>query len=416
MKKNDEGAFLQNPEDEDLPLEVTPEDFGQRPAGHPIFKALVGRAFYIPLVMLLVFSGGIIGMYFQPPGLQKFFEYTGLTPGAGSKNPIAVSVNKPSQEQTENQNISKTDVVALGRLLPEHEIITVSPPFGAGDARISKILVEEGQEVASGDIIAVLDNLSSLESRVRSAEALLAVREANLAQTREAIATNKTDWEAKLEKAKSVLKTAKEDLQRSQELFKRGIVTRAALDKAKAKTVQAGRDVDSAKAAYQRFSSKTLDQQSDVIVALRNVEAARADLERARHDLNQAYIRSPSSGRVLSVNVQPGGKSGKDGVAKIGDLQTMKVEVEVFQSLIGKVKLGQAVSISGAALNEPIQGTVTKIGWEVSPQTITTDDPAAITDARVVKVTVILDDASSKKAARFTNLEVVARIKVADPA
>jgi HlyD family secretion protein len=47
-----------------------------------------------------------------------------------------------------------------------------------------------------------------------------------------------------------------------------------------------------------------------------------------------------------------------------------------------------------------------EIGLQIGRQSLLTSDPAANTDARVVKVQVKLDDGSSKLASRFTNLEV----------
>ena len=47
---------------------------------------------------------------------------------------------------------------------------------------------------------------------------------------------------------------------------------------------------------------------------------------------------------------------------------------------------------------------------EIGRQSITSDDPAVNTDARVVDVIVKLDEESSILAGRFTNLEVIARI------
>ena len=53
---------------------------------------------------------------------------------------------------------------------------------------------------------------------------------------------------------------------------------------------------------------------------------------------------------------------------------------------------------------------VSAIGLEIGRQSITSDDPAANTDARVVDVIVKLDAASSEKAKRLTNLETIVRI------
>ena len=53
---------------------------------------------------------------------------------------------------------------------------------------------------------------------------------------------------------------------------------------------------------------------------------------------------------------------------------------------------------------------VSAIGLEIGRQTITSDDPAAQTDARVVDVIISLAPESSARAARLTNLEVITRI------
>jgi HlyD family secretion protein len=117
---------------------------------------------------------------------------------------------------------------------------------------------------------------------------------------------------------------------------------------------------------------------------------------------------------VLTVHVRPGEKPGPQGLMNVGDLDRMKAEVEVYQTQIGRVALGAAADITAEALPRPLQGTVTRIGLEVGRQTAVDASPAALTDARVVKVTVLLEPDSARVAARFTNLQVTARIRVED--
>lgn len=94
----------------------------------------------------------------------------------------------------------------------------------------------------------------------------------------------------------------------------------------------------------------------------------------------------------------------------LADLDRMKVEVEVYQAQIGQVAVGQAVEVTAEALDHPLKGTVQRIGLEVERQVQTGPNPAANTDARVIKVTVDLDDEAVAVARRFTNLQVTARI------
>jgi HlyD family secretion protein len=88
----------------------------------------------------------------------------------------------------------------------------------------------------------------------------------------------------------------------------------------------------------------------------------------------------------------------------------MTVEVEVYQAQVGRVSVGDRVEVTAEALPQRLRGSVTRIGLEVGRQTVVDANPAANTDARVVKVTVALDPDSTGLAQRFTNLQVTARI------
>jgi HlyD family secretion protein len=101
----------------------------------------------------------------------------------------------------------------------------------------------------------------------------------------------------------------------------------------------------------------------------------------------------------------------------MGDTSLMEAELEVFQTNVSRVALGQSVSIRSSVLGESeLSGRVTRIGTLVGRQNVTADDPAANTDARVLEVIVSLDEPSSARAARLVGLEVVARIHAASGA
>ena len=96
----------------------------------------------------------------------------------------------------------------------------------------------------------------------------------------------------------------------------------------------------------------------------------------------------------------------------MGDTGQMMAEVEVWQDRIGAVTPGQPVELVAASLGTTLQGRVESIGLTVGRQGLISDDAAENEnkDARVIRVLVALDTASSEHAARFTNLEVIARI------
>jgi HlyD family secretion protein len=394
--------------DANLPLEVISRDATGAPAPSRRFRF---RRQYL-LVLLLpafMFSGGVIGMYFQPPALQKFFALTGWQPGGGSQTPIALppGIDLPPEMA---ETMQATDVVGLARLMPRGDVSIVAPPYGAGDARIAEILVSIGDRVEKGSVVARLDNEGQLQSSVLMAEANVAVRQAALLQTRAAVLNSEGEARAGLEQAQTAAAEATADHLRAQELFQRGVTTQAALDASAAANRQATLSVRKAQATLARFTGEGVDMQPDVVVAARNLDAADADLARARNDLARAAVLAPISGVVLDVLAHAGERPPAVGIMQVGDTDQMMAEVEVYQDRIGVVVVGQPVELVAVAIGQTLQGRVQSIGLMVGRQGLISDDTAANTDARVITVMVDLDARSSAVAARFTNLEVIARI------
>ena len=366
----------------------------------------------IPLLLLipgLLFTGAVIGLYVQPPGVQKFFELVGLEPGGGSSTPFALPPDlELPQDMLETLQIS--DVVGLTRLEPIGGISPVAAPSGAGDARISEILVSVGDVVEKGQLVARLDNLAHLQSAVQKAQANVAVREATLLQTRDSVRNSLDEARAALEQAKAVAEVASSDRERAQELFERKVATQAALNAALSIDRQAGRAVEIAHAKLMRYTSDDIDTQPDVIVAARNLEAAQIDLTRARLDLGQARVVAPIAGVVLDIDAHAGERPPLTGIMQVGDTRQMMARVEIYQDRISLVKTGQPVEIVSEAITQTLTGTVEQVGLLVGRQDLVSTDTAAGIDARVFEILVRLDQGSSQAAAGYTNLEAVARV------
>lgn len=407
----DTGATAAGPEPE-LPLAVV-----ERGAGAPSRRPgslwrLLRPLRFVPLMMLLVAVGGVVGLYFQPPGLKLLMAWLDLQPGAGTATPIAVPAPRAPAAPPEP---APQAVVGLGTLLPAGDIITVAMPFGAGDARIASLEVAEGQEVARGQVLARLDNEAQLEAAVESARATVAAREAALAQTRASVAASREEARAALARAEAAAANRQADFERTATLLERGFATRALLGDKETALEEARQEVERSRAALGRYDYEDLSQQPDVAVAARNLDAARADLARAERDGDKAAVRAPVAGTVLTIHVRPGERPGAEGVLNLGDLSRMTADVEVYQTQVGRVGLGAPVELTADALPQPLHGEVTRIGLEVGRQTLIDADPAANTDARVVTVTVALDEESTAIARRFTNLQVTARIGTGAP-
>ena len=364
---------------------------------------------FVPLVMAIIMLGGVIGLYFQPPGMRLVMGWLGLQPGGGTSTPIAVPA--PPRSPAGTSAVAPKVVVGLGKLLPEGEVITVAPPFGAGDARLASLRVKEGDRVEAGAILAVLDNERQLLAALDSAKATVAAREASLAQSRVSVIASRGEAQAALARAEATAANAVRDLERIEQLKRGGYAAESTFEQRRTAREESAREVERLKATLSRYAGD-IDVQSDVRVAASNLASARAEQERAAADLEKTYVRAPRAATVLTIHVQPGEKPGSLGIMNIGNIAQMKAEVEVYQTQIGQVTLGDAVEIAAEALAKPLKGTVSRIGLEVGRQSLVDANPAANTDARVVKVSVALDPASSEAASRYTNLQVIARIAV----
>lgn len=364
-------------------------------------------------VVFLLLLGGVIGLYFQGPALRAVFDWTRLEPGAGARQPIALPVDRvPTAARV--AAMATGDVVALGRLQPYGGIVSVALPQGAGDARVDRILVSAGDTVAEGDVVAVLDSLAIYGAALTSAESTLAIRRAALARTKVEVAATEAELRAQLRGAKAALAAAERELERVRSLFDRGTVTQATLDDAERAAETARADLDRLEASLTRYRPGPYGPQVDIAVATADLAAADAAAEQARKDLDRARVLAPRGGTIIEVAAQAGERPPADGLLRMGDTARMEAELEVFQTMVPRVEVGQAVSlVSGVLGQEPLTGTVSRIGTLVGRQSVTADDPAANTDARVVLVTVALDEGSSARAAAYVNLEVVARIAVA---
>jgi HlyD family secretion protein len=396
---------MTRPAETELPLLVAaPSD--ERPSGGRLFRK---RYLLVLLIPVFMFVGAIIGLYFQPPGLQKFYALTGLQPGGGSTAPIALP---PDIELPQDmvETMLPTDVVGLARVMPRGDVVVVAAPFGASDARVAEILVVVGDVVDRGAPLAHLDNRAALDSAVLLAQANLAVREAALLQTRSAVEASRDEAQATLEQARSTYLEAQATLERSAELLERGVTTSVSLDAARTAAEAAALAVTRAEATLARFASAEIDEQPDVVVAARNVEAAEAELARANLDLARGIVVAPIAGTILDIHVTPGQRPPAEGLMEMGDISQMTAEVEVYQDRIAAVRPGQPVELAAGAIGRTLQGTVESIGLTVGRQGLISDDVAANTDARVIRVVVALDASSSEIASSFTNLEVIARI------
>ena len=184
--------------------------------------------------------------------------------------------------------------------------------------RIIELNVEEGSRVREGDIIA------RLESN-------------DVAAARDQAAANMKVARANLESGQANLKDAYLSFSRNKQLVKNGYIAQSDFDTSEARYKSAGAAVNAAE---------------------QSVKAAAAALRGANVAIDYTVLRSPFDAVVLTKNadigdiVTPIGATAnvQSAVVTVADMNSLVVEVDVSESNIGIVKLGQPCEIQLDAL------------------------------------------------------------------
>lgn len=355
-----------------------------------------------------------------------------------------------SSAQAESQTITAATpeirtVTALGRLEPQGEVIQLSAPTSTNGNRVDQVLVQEGDRVKAGQIIAILDSRDRLQAAYEQAQEEVRVAQANLAITEAGAKQGEVNAQraeiARLEaqqqgdidaqaatvaRLSSELQNAETEFNRYQSLYQEGAASASDLDSRRLTLETAQNSVQEAEAVLARIRSTSpaeLNQARanleriaevrpvDVQASQAEVDRAIAAMKQAKADLEQAYVRSPIEGEVLDIHTRAGEVVSSDGIVELGETQRMYAIAEVYQSDISRVKPGQRAQVTSDSILNELLGTVEQIDSQVRRQTIVNTDPSSNIDGRVVEVHIALDAASSQRAAKFTNLQVTAVIE-----
>jgi len=260
-------------------------------------------------------------------------------------------------------------VSASGKIQPKRLVnISADTP-----GRVVDLAVNEGDRIRKGQFLLQIDP-KSLRTRVESNSASLRAAEQSLEQLRQGTET-----------AKVQLQQAQQNLARQQDLWRQQLTTREALDKAT-------NDVKAAESAVQEREKQLRPQES-------RIAQEHATLESARYDLSKVRIESPIEGIVTRRNIQEGetaiiGTMNNPGTVllTLADMSIIQAEVEVDETNIPHVQLGQHAKVSIDALpDRSFAGHVAEIGN--SPiQTTAQRTQSTGTQATNFKVVVVVDE------------------------
>jgi RND family efflux transporter MFP subunit len=226
-----------------------------------------------------------------------------LRPGAAIAVQTATAVAVPARGGGSTSVLDATGYVTARRMATVSAKIT---------GRVQEVLIEEGQRVEAGQVLATLEAVDAQAQRALTVSQLAAAR------------TQVTQLRAQLE-------LADKTLARSVNMIARGLVPQQQLDQA-----QSERDALAAGLAY----------------AQRNVEVADATLALADIGIDNTVVRAPFAGVITAKAAQPGeivspisagGGFTRTGIGTIVDMESLEVQVDVNESFIGKVQPRQPV-------------------------------------------------------------------------
>jgi HlyD family secretion protein len=368
---------------------------------------------------------------------------TGATVFYGASRFGMIGDRKPPQPIETTPIIKK--VTALGRLEPMGEVIRLSAPVSLDGDRVAQVLVKQGDQVQQGQVIAILDSRDRLQSALEQAKQQVRVAQSRLAQVKAGAKTGEitaqkaeiTRLQAELEgelstqtaaiaRYQAELNNARAEYNRFQILYREGAESASKLD-SKRLTLETAQAQFNQATATQKRTAQTLQEQLkqakatlnqitevrpvDVQAAQTEVDQAVTEVKRAQTELNLAYIRAPIVGQILKIHTRPGEKMSESGIADLGQTSQMAVVAEVYQTDIGKIKLGQKALITSQAFLGELQGTVSEIGLQVSRQNVFSNQPGENLDRRVIEVKIHLNPEDSQRVAGLTNLQVQVEIQ-----
>lgn len=228
---------------------------------------------------------------------------------------------------------------------------------------IKKIFVHEGERVKAGDLLMQLDDA---EARAQAAKAMADMRSAEADQqaiksggTQEEVLTTQSE----LMKARADREAARKNYEALQRLQQTGAA-------APAEVREAANRLTAADAELKLAQQKLQDRYSHPEIAKVNAVAdqARASYTAAEDSLRHSEIRAPFAGTVYSIPVRQS-EYVREGelLLQIANLQQVQVRAFVDEPEIGKLGVGQPVTVTWDALpGKTWQGKISQMPYTVT--------------------------------------------------
>lgn len=296
--------------------------------------------------------------------------------------------------QAESQDRKpKVTLAAPGRVEGATEMINVS---SGSDGVLSSVLVQEGQTVVAGQVVAVVachDLEAELSAQRAVAESNRQARARLLRGSRE---EERREAAAATMRAQAVLAQARAQYQRNAQLVESGDVARQVYDEARRDLEVAEAGLRAALEREKLINAPALPE--DVLRMNAEIQAAEGRMAAHRARLNKCQIKAPTSGTVVRLFMRAGESVSTvfpQPILGIVDTSSLKVRAEVDERDLWRLQPGQKTMVTTDAFpNREFPGSVVTIGSMMGRKKVKTGDPAEKSDRDVLEVMVDLDSAS----------------------
>lgn len=288
------------------------------------------------LIYALVVAVLLVGTF-----IVKFISSNSKTDNVmASENKLSVEVYKAELKDRMSGDTYKSTLEAYEQGIISSKI----------SAKVTKVVVENGQYVNEGDTIAVLDD-QDIQNSIKTATAQLEVNEKQVNSAEQQLNSTQTS----LEKLKINVDDAQRNYDREKALFDAGAVSQSELDASE-------KALNTSKADYNSGQANIEISKASIESAKASVEAQKVNIEKLQNDLNNVVIKAPISGVISEKNVNVGQIINQGAVlAKINDISYVFATIQVPQEKINDIKVGKPAEVTLEDNNTVHNGTLDSI-------------------------------------------------------
>ena len=214
--------------------------------------------------------------------------------------------------------------------------------------RIKQIMVEEGDFVKAGQVVARMDT-DTLEAQLREAQAKLQEAIDAVETARSQLVQREAEKRASIAvvaQREAEFNVGKKRFARSSGLAADGAMTQLEADDDQARMESGGAAVATAQAQVAAADAAIVTARTQISAEESKIEAARAGIQRIQADIKDSVLRSPRDGRVQYKVAQVGEVLGAGGrVLNVVDLSDVYMTFFLPTELAGRLKVGSEARI-----------------------------------------------------------------------